>query len=211
MKLNGTRNGRSPGERRAKGDTGRHGDGRQAAAPAPPARDDPVTPMSDADRRHLAEYQTKVQLVRARVVAMVRGRATGLCLWGPGGTGKSHAVLGSLRAFQTNYRIHNSRMDGRGLFPAAPAAETAPLDASVAEGVGSSVGPYRLMEQVGEGGMGHVFVAEQLRPVRRKVALKVIKPGMDTRRAVYRSVGNPWAVGLPASHPSTCRLTDSFQ
>ena len=70
--------------------------------------------------------------------------------------------------------------------PAAPAAETAPPDAPVAEGVGSSVGPYRLMEQVGEGGMGLVFVAEQLQPVRRKVALKVIKPGMDSKEVVAR-------------------------
>ena len=44
------------------------------------------------------------------------------------------------------------------------------------------IGPYKLMEQIGEGGMGLVFVAEQQQPVRRKVALKIIKPGMDTPR-----------------------------
>src|SRR5262245_4066282 len=43
------------------------------------------------------------------------------------------------------------------------------------------IGPYKLMEQVGEGGFGLVFVAEQQEPVRRKVALKIIKPGMDSR------------------------------
>ena len=48
------------------------------------------------------------------------------------------------------------------------------------------IGPYKLREQVGEGGMGVVFVAEQERPVRRKVALKVIKPGMDTKEVVAR-------------------------
>src|SRR5262249_13359374 len=47
-------------------------------------------------------------------------------------------------------------------------------------------GTYRLMEQIGEGGMGLVFVAEQQQPVRRKVALKVIKPGMDTRQVIAR-------------------------
>jgi serine/threonine-protein kinase len=52
----------------------------------------------------------------------------------------------------------------------------------VSEGPGTVIGPYRLMEQIGEGGMGLVFVAEQQHPVRRKVALKVIKPGMDTRQ-----------------------------
>ena len=50
----------------------------------------------------------------------------------------------------------------------------------VAERPGARIGPYRLMEQIGEGGFGLVFVAEQQEPVKRKVALKVIKPGMDT-------------------------------
>src|SRR6188474_2420668 len=55
-----------------------------------------------------------------------------------------------------------------------------------AERPGAVIGPYRLMEQIGEGGMGLVFVAEQERPVRRKVALKVLKPGLDTRQVVAR-------------------------
>src|SRR5262245_42576790 len=49
----------------------------------------------------------------------------------------------------------------------------------LSERPGTVIGPYKLMEQIGEGGMGLVFVAEQQQPVRRKVALKVIKPGMD--------------------------------
>src|SRR5262245_19597 len=49
------------------------------------------------------------------------------------------------------------------------------------EGPGAVIGPYRLLEQIGEGGFGVVFLAEQTQPVRRKVALKVLKPGMDTR------------------------------
>ena len=49
------------------------------------------------------------------------------------------------------------------------------------EAPGAIIGPYKLMDQIGEGGFGMVFVAEQEWPVRRKVALKVIKPGMDTR------------------------------
>jgi hypothetical protein len=84
--------------------------------------------------------------------------------------------------------------------PAAPAADTGSLDSPVAEGVGSSVGPYRLMEQVGEGGMGLVFVAEQLQPVRRKVALKVIKPGMDTRQVVARFEAERQALAPGQSH-----------
>src|SRR5262245_41373494 len=48
-----------------------------------------------------------------------------------------------------------------------------------AERPGTMIGPYRLLQQIGEGGMGVVWMAEQTQPVQRKVALKVIKPGMD--------------------------------
>ena len=51
---------------------------------------------------------------------------------------------------------------------------------------GSVIGPYKLLEQIGEGGMGVVFMAEQIEPIRRKVALKIIKPGMDTRQVIAR-------------------------
>ena len=64
----------------------------------------------------------------------------------------------------------------------------------MSEAPGTVIGPYKLREQIGEGGMGIVFVAEQETPVRRKVALKIIKPGMDTRRSspASRPSGRPW-------------------
>src|SRR5690348_9840938 len=51
-----------------------------------------------------------------------------------------------------------------------------------AEGPGTAIGPHKLLEPIGEGGFGVVFMAEQQQPIRRRVALKVIKPGMDTRQ-----------------------------
>ena len=59
---------------------------------------------------------------------------------------------------------------------------------------GTVIGPYKLLEQIGEGGFGVVFMAEQQQPIRRKVALKVVKPGMDTRQVVAasRPNGKPW-------------------
>ena len=48
------------------------------------------------------------------------------------------------------------------------------------------IGPYRILERLGEGGMGEVWLAEQTQPVKRKVALKVIKQGLDTKQVVAR-------------------------
>ena len=54
----------------------------------------------------------------------------------------------------------------------------------IAEGPGTRIGPYKLLQSIGEGGMGVVFMAEQETPVRRKVALKAIKPGIDRKSVV---------------------------
>jgi serine/threonine protein kinase len=83
-----------------------------------------------------------------------------------------------------------------------------PADDSPAASVGDRVGPYRLMEQIGEGGFGLVFVAEQNEPVRRKVALKVLKPGMDTRDVVARFEAERQALAL-MDHPNIARVFDA--
>src|SRR5688500_723983 len=93
-----------------------------------------------------------------------------------------------------------SSPDEAGAGPGAPAA-TAAAAGPVGEQPGSTIGPYRLLEQIGEGGMGAVFMAEQLRPVRRRVALKVIKPGMDSRRVVARFEAERQALAL-MDHPN---------
>jgi len=74
--------------------------------------------------------------------------------------------------------------------------------------VGDRIGPYRLMEQIGEGGFGLVFVAEQSEPIRRKVALKVLKPGMDTRDVVARFEAERQALAL-MDHPNIARVLDA--
>ena len=67
-----------------------------------------------------------------------------------------------------------------GSFLVAPAVGPAPtLDTPIAESPGTIIGKYKLLQEIGEGGFGVVFMAEQQEPVTRKVALKVIKPGMD--------------------------------
>ncbi|MFO0845218.1 MAG: serine/threonine-protein kinase [Gemmataceae bacterium] len=79
--------------------------------------------------------------------------------------------------------------------PATPPFDTVD-EVPVAERPGAVIGPYKLMEEIGEGGMGLVFVAEQQQPVRRRVALKIIKPGMDTRQVVARFEAERQALAL---------------
>src|SRR6266478_2689848 len=74
-----------------------------------------------------------------------------------------------------------------GSFLDAPLFDSPPtIDQPVIEKAGARIGPYKLLQQIGEGGFGVVFMAEQLEPVRRRVAVKVIKPGMDTRQVIAR-------------------------
>jgi serine/threonine protein kinase/WD40 repeat protein len=77
----------------------------------------------------------------------------------------------------------------------------------IRERLGTVIGPYRLMEQIGEGGMGLVFVAEQEQPVRRRVALKIIKPGMGSRDFIGRFEAERQALAL-MDHPNIARVFD---
>ena len=96
-------------------------------------------------------------------------------------------------------------------FLAAPApmpTVTVPLDSrSDVEGPGTVIGPYKLLEAIGEGGMGTVYMAEQAVPVRRRVALKVIKPGMDSRQVVARFEAERQALAL-MDHPNIAKVHD---
>ncbi|MEX2175047.1 MAG: protein kinase [Pirellulaceae bacterium] len=74
--------------------------------------------------------------------------------------------------------------------------------------VGSQIGRYKLLEQIGEGGMGVVYVAEQTQPLRRKVALKLIKPGMDSRQVIARFEAERQALAL-MDHPNIAKVLDA--
>jgi serine/threonine protein kinase len=81
-------------------------------------------------------------------------------------------------------------------------------EAPPTERFGTMIGPYKLMEQIGEGGMGLVFVAEQQTPVRRKVALKVIRPGMGTRNVIARFEAERQALAM-MDHDHIARVLDA--
>ncbi len=77
----------------------------------------------------------------------------------------------------------------------------------VADRPGKTIGRYKLLEEIGEGGFGVVYMAQQQEPVRRKVALKIIKPGMDTRQVVARFEAERQALAM-MDHPSIARVLD---
>src|SRR5262245_16388289 len=77
----------------------------------------------------------------------------------------------------------------------------------VPEVPGTVIGPYQLIEQIGEGGFGVVYLAEQTEPVRRSVALKILKPGMDTRQVVARFEAERQALAL-MDHPNIAHVFD---
>src|SRR5436305_2442123 len=78
----------------------------------------------------------------------------------------------------------------------------------VAEGPGARIGPYKLLQEIGEGGFGVVYLAEQEEPVRRRVALKIIKPGMDSRQVIARFEAERQALAL-MDHQNIARVLDA--
>jgi eukaryotic-like serine/threonine-protein kinase len=116
-------------------------------------------------------------------------------------------------------------LDEAGTFMAVPPGQGhAPADATlssgsgsppstsesrpVVEGPGTRIGPYKLLERIGDGGMGVVFMAEQETPVRRKVAIKIIKPGMDSSHVIARFEAERQALAL-MDHPNIARVLDA--
>ncbi len=76
------------------------------------------------------------------------------------------------------------------------------------QGPGAIIGPYKLLQMIGEGGFGIVYMAEQQQPVRRKVALKIIKLGMDTRQVIARFEAERQALAM-MEHPNIAKVLDA--
>src|SRR6516225_9721850 len=102
--------------------------------------------------------------------------------------------------------VENYFRAGSFLESAAPNSVATVADLA-GERPGTTVGPYKLLEPLGEGGFGVVFLAEQTQPVRRKVALKVLKPGMDSGQVVARFEAERQALAL-MDHSNIARVLD---
>ncbi|HVR35217.1 MAG TPA: serine/threonine-protein kinase, partial [Methylomirabilota bacterium] len=111
-------------------------------------------------------------------------------------------------------KSHAAPDSSRSLSPATtPSSQSAPasLDTHLIPGIGrpgDRIGRYKLLQQIGEGGWGAVYMAEQLEPVRRRVALKVIKLGMDTRNVIARFDAERQALAM-MDHPNIARVFDA--
>ncbi|MFC1765898.1 serine/threonine protein kinase, partial [Planctomycetota bacterium] len=97
--------------------------------------------------------------------------------------------------------------EGNFLQSPPPFVDAAPHEIALTEEPGTIIGRYKLLEKIGEGGMAVVYMAEQERPVRRKVALKIIKQGMDTQQVIARFEAERQALAL-MDHPNIAKVLD---
>ena len=140
-------------------------------------------------------------LVRASELASSEQRAAYLDEACAGNSALRERVERLLRA------LHNA-----GSFLEGPADQLthdrAESDDDPGQCIGTQIGPYEVLQQIGEGGFGVVYMAEQQRPVRRKVALKIIKPGMDSQQVIARFEAEQQALAL-MDHVNIARVLDA--
>ena len=98
--------------------------------------------------------------------------------------------------------------DSTGILNTGADLESPTLGEELSEGTGTTIGRYKILQVIGEGGMGVVYMAEQIEPVVRKVALKIIKLGMDTKQVVARFEAERQALAL-MDHPNIARVLDA--
>jgi serine/threonine protein kinase len=101
-----------------------------------------------------------------------------------------------------------ARSKAENFLESPPPVLAATVDEPLTERPGTVIGPYKLLEQIGEGGFGVVFMAEQQQPLRRKVALKVVKPGMDSKQVIARFEAERQALAL-MDHPNIAHVLDA--
>ena len=117
--------------------------------------------------------------------------------------GEDVACEERIQALLCAYEESNSFLES----PPAELGAAPTLGQPITEKPGTVIDRYKLLEQVGEGGFGVVFMAEQEKPVRRKVALKIIKPGMDTKEVIARFEAERQTLAL-MDHPNIAKVLD---
>jgi serine/threonine protein kinase/tetratricopeptide (TPR) repeat protein len=120
------------------------------------------------------------------------------------------ACAGNPRLRASVEALLRAHVGASGFLEAPIPALGATAEVAITERPGTVIGPYKLLEQIGEGGFGVVFMAEQQQPLRRLVAVKVLKPGMDTRQVIARFEAERQALAL-MDHPNIARVLDAGQ
>src|SRR5262245_15409771 len=111
------------------------------------------------------------------------------------------------RRIEALLRAHDEAGGFLGDDPSVTREPVATIAEPTGEGAGSVIGPYKLIEPVGEGGMGAVWMAQQTEPVKRMVALKVIKAGMDSKQVIARFEAERQALAL-MDHANIAKVFD---
>ena len=128
-----------------------------------------------------------------------------------------HALCGDDAELRSNVETLLAAHAESGEFLESPTVEGASEAARAAEelakqeppeGPGSRIGNYKLLQLIGEGGFGAVYMAEQQEPIRRRVALKIIKPGMDSKQVIARFEAERQALAM-LDHPNIARVFDA--
>ncbi|HWV99604.1 MAG TPA: serine/threonine-protein kinase [Candidatus Acidoferrum sp.] len=152
--------------------------------------------MPPAQDREQTLFEAAVQLAGAERAGFLNGACHG-----------DPAFRQRLEALLAAYEQTNSGLAGKPGGP-RPTLKVEPAGEGPDETVGQTLGRYKLLEKVGEGGCGVVYVAEQTAPARRRVALKVIKLGMDTKAVVARFEAERQALAL-MDHPNIAKVLDA--
>ncbi len=164
----------------------------------------------------MAEYQhDDLRRLFDEAIAVPRRRASFLARACGGDTSLERRVLAMIDAAEREPSIAtptvgeapSSAFDAATQDSGTPGAAGSDL-AVLREGPGTRIGPYKILQLIGEGGFGSVFMAEQEQPVQRRVALKIIKLGMDTRQVVARFEQERQALAL-MDHPNIARVLDA--
>ena len=117
-------------------------------------------------------------------------------------------ACGGDRALRAEVESLGAAHERAGGFFADPTAEDRGASGGVRQEPGSTIGRYKLLQLIGEGGFGVVYMAEQQHPIRRRVALKIIKLGMDTKQVVARFEAERQALAL-MDHPNIAKVLDA--
>src|ERR1035437_4857601 len=161
------------------------------------------SPMNNASDREVAVFNAVLQLPAGQRAACLDRECAG-------DAALRQKIEALLRVHDEVGTFLESPTQGAGTSAAAPHGQNATMriNPPPAEKVGDRIGRYKLREQIGEGGCGVVYAAEQLEPVRRKVAIKVIKLGMDTKHVIARFEAERQALGL-MDHPNIAKVLDA--